>query len=194
MKSHGRAISLVLGSTGFVLLCGTTALADIYTFWKTEECPVFTYPGPNNIPVIKAATSKFVGFMQAPQLIVFDANGNQSGAGVGGPYCVLDTSLLKSAPNGIKQINVGSSDIVVSPTDGRPTSLPQDDPYNPNRGLGVFDTYRCVVCQYPELVILPAPPPGQAIPVLSTWGMVILTLGILTTWIYQSRKGQTKAA
>jgi hypothetical protein len=144
-----------------MLFSTTTASASIYTFWKTDECP--------------AIGQKFqdmqVGIMQAP-FVTVDQAGNVTGAGLGGPYCVLESTALRSSSLDIKASNSRNADIKVVAGDivGAPTW--------PGGGSAVVgETWRCVVCWYKDASV--------ALPALSLLGTAVLIGGLVAAGAYQ---------
>ena len=130
--------------------------------------------------------------MQAPLSESPSAGG--PGLSVGGPFCVVDASApFDTAPTRLKGFFVGVNnvDIVVRPGDCLepydPLSLPPESCLDPAPDL---EAWRCVICQYPDKVIIQS----GAVPTLSALGTAVLLGGLLTAVLYELRKRQPKAA
>jgi hypothetical protein len=164
--------TLVLTGAAGVLFMTTTASAEIYTFWKTNVCPLDPRTNVND-PVLL-----FAGKMEAA--IDNDRADPGSVEGAGGVFCVEVGASVGPPGLGTKSNFVYNGDVVVNPTD----PLAISDPSYIGRA------WDCAVCLYDDRVLFK----GPGIPALSTLGTAMLLGGLMTGAIYRIRQKQRNVA
>ena len=131
------------------LLLTASASADMVTFWKTTDCPVFGLDKP--------AIAAVRGVMEAP---VVTESAALNVISVGGPFCNVGQSS-QTASAAVKRFRVFNASIV--PVIAK----------TPN------ETFLCVVCQYPNKVIFwGAATPAVSISALAFLGGGLAMLGL----------------
>jgi hypothetical protein len=169
-------------------LCTVPARAEIYTFWKTDQCPNI------GIPLVWSE----VGTMQAPifeyippLVLEFGQPGGgtdctecagigvgaAAGLGVGGAHCTLDGLGLAAAnSNNTKGRQVFNAEIRVDPS---------VDPVPPTCTGGPC-VWKCVVCRYQAT--------SAAIPAISALGTALMIGGLIVAGMYEIRRRQAMAS
>ena len=131
------------------LVFTASASADMVTFWKTTDCPVFGLDKP--------AIAAVRGVMEAPVVTEGIIGPVIS---VGGPFCNVGPSS-QTAPAAVKRFKVFNASIV------------------PVIGASPDDVFLCVVCQYPNKVIFwGAATPAVSISALAFLGGGLAMLGL----------------
>jgi hypothetical protein len=189
-----KAIRYALGSAVCVLFFAGSASADIYTFWKTNQCPTIGDKVPRGelVGTMEAAVDALVvrditliGGQEVPECVaagrVHDCeppavegktNGLGVGLGVGGVFCTINPNPVAFPPVPPfekKALDVFNADVVAQAGDlGK----------RPDGSQGFEgDVWACVVCQYEEHKF--------QIPALSLLGTAMLLGGLLTAGAYQ---------
>jgi len=124
-----KGMRLFLGVTASVLFYSATASADIYTFWKTNECP--------KVPD-KKLQHEMPGIMEAPGTTA------QGGVAldVGGAFCTLLNHPLTSVAGLEPKLTVFKYPVRVAIED-----------VHAGKALREGEIYNCVVCWYTETIV-----------------------------------------
>ena len=166
-----KAIRFVLLAAASMLLVTSVASAEIFVFWKMNQCPQLG---------TKAPLVQEVGIIQVP------VNTVPEGYSVGGPMCILDRyatvavgrKFLPGANPKEKVLIAYNADVVVHDGD-------TVDAYENQLPFPEQNAYRCVICQYAEHKV--------GMPAVSLLGTALLLGGLLTAGAYELGRRQRRA-